>query len=189
MGGVTEWGTHKNQTITATSILHLIFALNLMTPQSPALETGESFQHSSTQSLTFQLPAALNTPPGVSLFTFHYLYSVYIHLPPQPGSELVLPLWLPGANISEGRASTPLTLPVCLNFYTYLCTCVFKYTVGGLSQLCQLGRQRRRRIFTLGISACIASWHHQCRAQSLWWTAASVLSLQGDGGSRCYSPV
>lgn len=37
-----------------------------------------TFHCSPTLTLTFQLPAALNTPPGVSLFTFHYLYFVYI---------------------------------------------------------------------------------------------------------------
>lgn len=51
--------------------------------------------------LTSQLPAALNTPLGVSLLTFHYLYSAYIRLSPQPRSRLALPLWLPGANTRE----------------------------------------------------------------------------------------
>lgn len=103
-----------------------------------------TFHCSPTLTLTFQLPAALNTTLGVSLFTFHYLYFVYIRLSPQPRSQLMLPLWLPGANISDKSESFhSLNSSVCLYLHTYLCMYVLKYTVGGLSQLCKLGHRRR----------------------------------------------
>lgn len=96
----TERVTHNHRTIAASSILHLLFALNLLTNQSPASDS--IFLCSPTLSLTFQLPAALSTPLGVSLFTFHSLYSARLsHTSAKISTHSLAPLWLPGANISD----------------------------------------------------------------------------------------
>lgn len=129
--------THKHRTITASSVLHLLFALNLLTNR--LLPWTSTFHCSPTLTLTFQLPAALNTPLGVSLFTFHYLYLIHIRLSPQPSSQLTVSLHsgcqhVPGAQVPTSqtrvRAYTLLIL-LCVCLHTHICiyTCRCRWSV------------------------------------------------------------
>lgn len=110
----TEWMTHKHWTITASSILHHFFGLNLLSnhllPWTPA------FHCSLLLTLTFEIPVALNRPLGVSPFTFNFLSFIHVRLSPQPSTQLSLcPLWLPDANIS-------LSVSVFMHTYAYAFT-------------------------------------------------------------------